>query len=95
MTVLHDIFLMWKITYNNVYMWVIQEVEVISFHYRKESGMYVTAILFFNTVSLQFHTLFVAVHKLPDSITEEGFGLPETLMHHSFHFFITAKPRTT
>jgi hypothetical protein len=35
--------------------------------------MYITAILFFNIVSLQFHNLFVTVHKLPGSIGEEGF----------------------
>jgi hypothetical protein len=33
-----------------------------------------TALLFFSMVFLQFHTPFVAIHKLPDSITAEGFG---------------------
>jgi hypothetical protein len=36
--------------------------------------MYIKAIgYYFSTVSLKFHALFVAVHKLPDSIGEEGF----------------------
>jgi hypothetical protein len=33
--------------------------------------MYTTALSLFNKVSLQFQTLFVAVHKLRDSMEEE------------------------
>ena len=32
-------------------------------------------LLFFSLVFVQFHTLFIVIHKLPDSITDEGFGL--------------------
>jgi hypothetical protein len=50
--------------------------------------MYITALLFFNTVSLQFH-------KLPDSIGEEAVRLfPNPCRHCFFHFFVTAKPAT-
>jgi hypothetical protein len=57
--------------------------------------MYLTALLFFNIVSIQFHTLFVAVHKLSDSKREEGFRLfPNPCVHSFFNFFITAKLAT-
>jgi len=52
--------------------------------------MYITSVLFFNMVTLHFHTL--AVHKLLDSIGEVGVRL----FSNSFlHFIITAKPATT
>jgi len=50
--------------------------------------MYVATILFFNIVFLHIHTLFAEVHRLPDSIEEEGFGLSlihtciASLLHH-------------
>ena len=57
--------------------------------------MYLTALLFFNIVSIQFHTLFVAVHKLSDFIREEGFRLlPNPCVHRFFHLFVTAKLAT-
>lgn len=52
--------------------------------------MYITSVLFFNTVSLHSHTL--AVHKLLDSIGEVGVPL---FTNRFFHFIITAKPATT
>jgi len=52
--------------------------------------MYVTAVLFFNMVSLHSHTL--AVHKLLDSIGEVGVRL---FTNRLFHFFSTAEPATT
>jgi len=33
------------------------------------------SVLFFSMVFVQFYTLFIVIHKLPDSITDEGFGL--------------------
>jgi hypothetical protein len=48
--------------------------------------MYITALLFLNTVSLQFH-------KLPDATGEEALRLFPNLYRH--HFFVTAKPATT
>jgi hypothetical protein len=50
-----------------------QKVKTISFTNHTESEMYITALLLFNIVSLQFQTLFVAVHKLHDSMEEEEF----------------------
>jgi hypothetical protein len=51
--------------------------------------MYVATILFFNIIFLHAHTLFAAVHRLPDSIEEEGFRfshihtcIASSLLHH-------------
>jgi len=47
--------------------------------------MSIATILFFNMVFLHFHTLFVKVHGLPDSIEEEGFRFfPYALSHCCF-----------
>jgi hypothetical protein len=63
----------------------------------KNSEMYVADVLFlfFHILSLQFDTLFVAIHKLPDSIRESGFGPSNKYVHGLFYFFVTAKPKTT
>jgi len=61
----------------------------------KESEMYVTALLFFNIVFLQFHMPFLAIHKLPGSIRKGFRLLPYPCMHRFFHFFVNAKPTTT
>ena len=47
-----------------------KKVKTISFTNHTESGMYITALLLFNIVSLQFQTHFVTVHKLHDSVEE-------------------------
>jgi hypothetical protein len=65
-------------------MSVNQRVKAISFTKHEESEMYITATLFFNTVSLHFHTLSVAV-KLPDSIGEEGFQVVSQPMYAPVH----------
>jgi len=50
-----------------------QKVKTISLTDHTESEMYITALLLFNIATLQFQILFVAVHKLHDSMEEEGF----------------------
>jgi hypothetical protein len=52
--------------------------------------MYVTALLLFNIISLQFQTLFVVVHKLHDSMGEEGYMLlPHPSVLRFFHFIFS------
>jgi hypothetical protein len=51
-----------------------QKVKAMSCSNHKESEINVTNILFFKLVSQQFQTIFVAVHKFPDSIMEDVFG---------------------
>jgi len=69
--------------------WVNQKVII------KKVNALNSSIIFFNIVSIQFHTLFVAAHKISDSKREEGFRLfPNSCVHHFFHFFITAKLAT-
>jgi hypothetical protein len=68
--------------------------NAIAFGSHNESEMYITALLFFNKVFLQFHMPFLAIHKLPDSIRKGFRLLPNPCMHRFFHF-INAKPATT
>jgi hypothetical protein len=50
------------------------KIKAMSCTDHKESETHVTNILFFKLLSLQFQTIFVAVHKFPDSIMDEVFG---------------------
>jgi hypothetical protein len=79
---------------------LIVTVNTIAECHRTDSNIYwekkKEALLFFHVVSLQFDTLFVAVHELPDSVGEVGFKLFSNSCTHSFFpFLITAKPATT